>query len=54
MTFQESQPSALWFQPVRGLCACSQHVVTFFHLGRGFLVSIGQQGDMHQIVRCIP
>ena len=27
--------SAFWFQAVWGLCACSQHVVTIFHLGGG-------------------
>ena len=27
--------SAFWFQAVWGLCACSQHVVTIYHLGGG-------------------
>ena len=38
------------FQPVRGLCACGQHAVNFFHLV-GVLISAKQLKD---IVLCIP
>ena len=31
--FQESLSSIVWFQPVWGLCAYVQHLVTTLHLG---------------------
>ena len=49
MVSQESQSSAFWFRRGWG----SQHIVTIFHLGGGFLVSAGLE-DMHHIIMYIP
>ena len=51
--FLESQPSALWFHLLQGLCACRQHAVNFFHLV-GVLVSAQQLKNVAQNIICSP
>ena len=51
--FPESRSSTFWFQPVWGLRACDQHVVTILHLDGGLSFSRTTQ-SMHQIVIYIP